>query len=254
MTSLTTSARGIIAVNIYESKFANLINEAIFDDSGHTFILDQNGNVVSHKDKSYFMKSLDDTELIEKILKTAGESGSIIEENQHGRILYVYVRDPERNWIYVSSHSLNVLMEKVNGIRRVSAIGLALIIGVGLLFTFLVALWISKPLRNLVNALKAMGDLSVDSDINEISFLTKAFYQMNLQKQKLYKSLKENERNAEELFLNDLMKGNISKYEQSDMDKSIFPYGNFIVAILDIDNKHDFINKFNPETRYYYKS
>jgi Cache domain./HAMP domain. len=255
LTSLTTPARGIIAVNVYESKFANLINESMFDGNGYTFIIDENGKVVSHEDKSYFMKDLKDTELVHDILEIDGESGSIIEEDENGRNLYVYVRDPERNWIYISCHSLNVLMEKVNGIKKVSTIGLILITGFGLLFTFLIALWISKPLRKLVNTLKTMEDLSVDNGINdEITFLTKAFHQMNIQKQKLYKSLKKNEMNVEELFLNDLIKGNLSKYQESDIDKSIFPHGNFVVAMLDIDHKQDFISQYNPEQRYYYKT
>lgn len=251
LTSLTTSAKGVIVVNIYENKIANLINQSKFDENGFTFIIDNEGNIVSHTQKALFMKSLEDIVFIHNILESEEESGSIVDVNKNGRNLYVYVKDSERNWIYISYYSLNIMMRNVNNIRKSSIIWFMLITGFGLLLTFLITLWISKPLRKLVNTLRISENLSFDSVKNEIEFLAKAFNQMNIQKQRLYNILKKNKRDAEELFLNDLIKGNFSKYQQKQIDNTLLPHANFVVAILCIDNKDHFVEKYTPDQRYY---
>lgn len=255
LSSITTSARGVIVVNLYEYKFADLINSSALDDSSnYSFIIDKDGYVISHGDKDYFMKNISALTIIDRILKSNEQEGCMIEEDNGDKNLYVYAKEPQKKWVYIRHHSLNAMMQKVNNIKKVSTLWLVLITGFALLLSFIISVWISKPLKKLVNHLKNIDDLSFENKKNEIELLTTAFQQMDTQRKKLYSILEKSQDKAEELFLNDLLRGNLDKYKDEELNKSVFPYANFTVAIIDIDNKESFVNKYTSEQRYYYKT
>lgn len=96
LSSITTSARGVIVVNLYEYKFADLINSSALDDSSnYSFIIDNDGYVISHGDKDYFMKNISALTIIDRILKSNEQEGSMIEGLKKTMATKIYMSMPK---------------------------------------------------------------------------------------------------------------------------------------------------------------
>lgn len=252
LTSLTTSTRGFVIVNLYADKMRELLNSDSGEKNGETFILDKNGIVVAPGNSVSFLDNLSSDTTIRHILDEKASDGSILSGNEADKTLYIYSKDRSRGWTYVSRYSHKNLFEKINAINNTSLFLFVAIIGVGILLTFVILLRISKPLNNLIKTLKNREDLSLGNASNEMELLFNAFQQISDQEKELGEILKKKEADAAELFISDLLKGLVSKYTEASA-RAVFPHPHFIVIILSIDNAENFISRYTPEQRYYFR-
>lgn len=255
LTPITTNVKGVIVVNVYESAINKNINNPEFDQEGNTFIIDDKGQVVSHTDKAYFKLNISDQDYIRNIINSDQNLGYVIEKNADERTIYVYYKTKFNNWIYVSSHSLDLLMDKAN---RLKTQNIFVTIGVMLLdmmLVFAVSKKISGPINSLVNEIKRKEGFELNDSKNEVAFLTKAFEQISQQESNLSSMLEVSKNSVNELYIMDLLNGNLGKYkDRKSKEDELFKYTHFVVAMITIDKEDMFLSKYTPEQRYYLRT
>lgn len=256
MTSLTTTVKGVLIVNLNEEAFSNFISKSTSGavNVGTVCIADQNGNVVIHGGSSRFLQNMSGDAFIQKISGSKDKRGNFILSDGGGKHLYVYSKDYSRGWTYIGCYPFSALMQQIDHINRTSALLLAVITAISMLIAFFLLTRLSKPLTAVVQALKSRKDLTLGNTKNEMMLVQTAFQQLAKQQNDLNDILKRKEENAKELFINDLLKGNSAAYQRkAENVQKVFPYPGFIVLVVSIDHMDAFINRFTPEQRYYYR-
>lgn len=250
LSSLITTARGFIIVNLNESAFNDLINSYSLDQNGESFIIDTSGNVIIHGSTTDFQKNLSDNQSISRILTSSELSGSVI-SSQNDKNLYVFSKDTSRGWIYISRYSINSLFSKINSINESSFLLLIGITAAGLFVTFFITSRISKPMNALVKTLKSRGDLSLGDAKNEMVLISNAYRQILEQEKTLSEMVRQKEIKEKELFINDLLKGDFASTPENIED--VFPYPNFLAMAVSIDGAERFVSDYTPEQRHYFR-
>jgi AraC-like DNA-binding protein len=254
LTPITTNIKGVLVVNLYESAFSKIINNPEFDQNGNTFIINQDGQVVAHVDKNSFRQNLSDNDYIKKILGSTETLGYVIEKSSGDRTIYVYYKTKFNNWIYVSSHSLDLLMDKANNLKTQNILITMAIMFLDMMLVYAISKKISGPINSLVRDIKNKQGFELNDSKNELVFLSKAFEQIVQQESKLTSLLELSRSSANELYIMDLLNGNLGKYTGTKEERELFKYIHFVVAMLTIDKEDMFLSKYTPEQRYYLRS
>ncbi|MDQ6417967.1 AraC family transcriptional regulator [Paenibacillus sp. LHD-117] len=243
---LSTTTRGTIVVNLRESQIENVFRSSGSGQQGY-MLLDSNGSVVSHKDKSLLLKSGSVKPVIGEILKQSSAEGYAFREVDGERLLYTWSKSRRFGWINVNSYSVDDLMASSHAMQRNIVLLTAVIILAGTVLTFFLATWVSKPARELVRTMRTRGNLGIKGK-NELAFLDAAFKRMREEEEALNHLLHAREQDARSLAVHHLIRG-----EHTPQAAEMFPAPNFLVAIVSIDSYRNYVSKTNPETRSYHR-
>ncbi len=281
-TNFTTNAKAVLVVNMYEKGLCNIMNNSGFDENSSVFIINEKGKVVSHMDKTLLNNDLSQMPYIQKILRDCVDPGYFIDSANGQRTLYRFKKSSFNNWIFVSAHSLDLLLNRAITLRNQT---IFLTFGVSLIF-FLAAYLFSRhmttPIRNLIKSIVSREGYQTVNKTNEIDFLVNAFEQITEQEQYLNSLVKKNENSIKEVFLLHLLKGNVKNdfrpsesiinerenIEEFDLGQGLklegstdfhgdeeinqvdlFPFPHFMVAVVVIDNQQIFNDRYTPDQR-----
>ncbi|QHQ59936.1 helix-turn-helix domain-containing protein [Anaerocolumna sedimenticola] len=248
---LTTSTKGTIIVNVNETKVSSFLNSNKHNSDSTGFITDMDGNVISHKDKSLIHKNLSEVNYVKDILKNKADSGYFYVNTENERILYTFYKTPFNHWIYITTYSMDTLLEKSNVVRTNFMILTIVIIAIGTVITVLVSIGFSKPMKQLVNSMKKQAGFEDRVNKNELAYLTTAFEKIREQEDGLNQLLKEREKETKYLAFHNLLTGEIANSTEMEEIKKAFPYSHYIVALVSVDNIKSYLKEANPETRSY---
>ncbi|RUS47899.1 helix-turn-helix domain-containing protein [Cohnella sp. AR92] len=243
---LTTTTRGTIVVNIRESQIGQYLQSTEKGEQGY-LLLDSSGRIISHNDKSLLLTNGSSLPYMQEVLGSSAVQGHAFHEMNGKRLLYTWSRSPLLDWWNVQVYSVDELMTKTYTLQRSIVLITVIIIFAGTALTFLLATWLSKPIRELVRTVRARGNLGV-ANKNELAFLDAAFRRMQDEEEGLYKLLRERERDARSLAVHRLLRG-----EASPQIDEIFPEPYYLVAVVSIDGYRRYARKTNSETRSYHR-
>jgi AraC-like DNA-binding protein len=243
---LSTTTRGTIVINLRESQIENVFRSSGSGQRDY-MLLDANGIVISHKDKSMLFKNAGENPVIQDILQQNASEGYMFRELGGERLLYTWSQSSRFGWINLNVNSVNELMASSHAMQRNIMLLTAVIILSGTVLAILLATWVSKPARELVRTMRTRDNLGIKGK-NELAFLDAAFKRMREEEEGLNQLLHMREQDARSLAVHHLLRG-----ENSLQAAEMFPLPYFLVAIVSIDRYRSYVGKTNPETRSYHR-
>lgn len=247
---LTTSMKGIIAVNIYEDKIYSLLNEEDSSQEGETFMFMEDGMMLSNNDKSLLFQNKVLPDSVSRILTAERTCGHLYIEQDGKRILCAYYKPSSRNWIYGVTYSMEELLAGVKVIRNKQMMLMAGIMLIGGIMTVVYATKFSRPMKQLADELKKRNGWEKAGG-NEITFLSHAFEAIEKEEEKLYLTLKEKEKDTQNRILHNLLTGEMETEKVMTEAVRLFPYKLFMVAIIAVDHKKAYLEELDPGSRSY---
>lgn len=249
-TNFTTSAKGYFVVNMYEKELSNIMNNSGFDENSSVFIINKKGKVISHLDKNLLDADLSYLPFVRTILEKAGNKPNYTIDNSNGqRTLYCFIESDFNDWIFVSMHSLDLLLNRSIELRNQAiflAFGISLVL---FLVAYLYSRYMTTPIRELMKLISSRKGYQAEKKANEINFLIQAFGQIAEQEEYLTSLVKKSETSMKEVYLQNLLKGNIVNDIEIPNDE-IFPYPHFMIAMMVPDNLQVFYNRYTPDQRF----
>jgi AraC-like DNA-binding protein len=247
---LTTSTKGTIVVNVKESEVYNFLNSNKYAQDTNSFLMDTNGTIISHEDKSLILNNLNDNTFIHNILSSDLDSGYEFMELFGQRTLYTYFKT-NSNWIYVTTYSMDTLLQKSNKVRANYMFLTIIIIAIGTVVTVFISTSFSKPMKLLVQNMKKQQGIEVKGRQNELSFLTTAFEKIKEQEEGLHKLLKDREEETRYLAFHKLLTGEVTNDAENTEIAKAFPYNHYIIGLVTVDNMKSYLKEVNAEVRSY---
>lgn len=238
LTPITTNLKGVIVVNIFENELYKFINNSSLYSSSYIFIIDNEGNVISHADKSLVGQNKSKESHIRKILESDDNAGYFIDTSGGIKKMYVYNKSGFNNWIYITVNPMDELLMKVNKIRMQSLTFNLFIIFIGTAIIILVTIKLYDPINKVVKSIKSSEDIniSINRNRNEAEIIYNVFEQMNKRQYYMKKVIEDSRRMVKDLYVTDLLKGNTEKYEEREEDVVKFPFSAFVIAVFSIDD------------------
>jgi methyl-accepting chemotaxis protein len=187
----TNEGIGIIVNAVYTNSFFTEMRAEELGETGFIYVLDNNGVILSHKDKDLIGTVPENKTIIDLIIdiKTGKKDGSEphLDTYDNGKTTFAYINIPGLDWLVVLEKSTQEFLQDVINLRNSLAF-IGMIIGV---FAILIGLWqsrqIVKPLILLQDTIDQVSQgKMVSANINrrdEIGILASSFNKM-VEKQK----------------------------------------------------------------------
>ncbi|RED51879.1 helix-turn-helix domain-containing protein [Cohnella lupini] len=172
--------KGMVAVNMNEKVVYDMV-KAVYEDSkvGHMFIIDGDGNVVTHDDKTQIYRNLKELPHIQSVLSKKGSGFFTSQVN--GERQSVFYRESEyTGWKIISILPESQIYEPLRVTRNLLlsfAAGMALL---ALIALFYVNRWTFKPLDRLVGKMSGTYHLNQTKEHQDagLSYLERVFDQL----------------------------------------------------------------------------
>ncbi|QNU67362.1 helix-turn-helix domain-containing protein [Ruminiclostridium herbifermentans] len=253
LTPYTTKLRGSIAINIYENSLCEHLNSNNSNSNDNISIINMDGDVISHVDKSLISSNISSKPYISKILKTDNNEGYFIQDVDNKNCLVTYYKSSRNSWIYVGVFSLDTLYNKVNTLRlNFIYISIGLLI-LGIFLSYIISRKIYNPIKKLAQQIKSVKGIDFENE-NEFTILSKTFDAMIKEEDKLFRTLEKSKKNLKENYILSILRGLHLSDNEYDEQSELFPYKNFTCCIITIDRYKDFIENFSYEDQYYLKT
>jgi len=243
---LSTTTRGTVVVNLKESQIGEYLRTSGQGQNGY-LLMKSDGTVVSHNDKSLLLTDGRQLPFMQQILDSRAKEGYAFHEVGGKRMVYTWARSELFQWWNVNIYSTDELMTNARTLQRGINVITAVIFVVGAALTVILATWLSKPVRQLVRAVRARSNLG-DTNKNELVFLDAAFRRMQEEEEELHELLKEREQDTRRMAIHKLLRGEVTK-----QTVELFPEPYTRVAVVSIDRYRRYVSGANPETRNYHR-
>lgn len=145
--------RGAVAVNIKEDQLYGLIRSTGVEDGGQTFIVDREGVVVLHADKSKLGKDLSEFPYISQILSVPEEGGHFTSEIEETASSVFHVRSPYTGWHIVRIVPESQFTRPLTLVRNVLIALAVVLIVVVTASAAAIGRWTFKPINRFVQAM-----------------------------------------------------------------------------------------------------
>jgi len=218
------------------------------------YIINSDGDVISHVDKTLLSKNISNEEYIRTILDSGTQSGYLVDKLDQKNQLMTYYKSDFSNWIYIGVYPLDNLMVKVKVLRNNIILSLAGLIAAGIILSFLMSRKLYNPVNKLLKEIQVRKGINLKSNENEIALLSRAFDTIAKHEDILHEALENNKRNIRENYLTSLLTGKLQK----DYDNNLVEINSsgiyYMCASISVDRYEEFTHKYSPEQRYYFKA
>lgn len=208
--------KGMVAVNINEKALYDMI-KAVYEDStaGHMFIIDSEGNVVTHDDKTQIYRNLKELPHIKSALSKKG-SGSFSGELNGVRQSIFYRDSAYTGWKLISILPESQIYEPLKVTRNLLITFAAGMILLALIVLFYVNRWTFKPLDRLVGKMSSstykLGQEQERTDAG-LSYLEKVFDQLVLDRDHLQQHVRDSKPVLKWRIMMDMLIGYRTEYQ-----------------------------------------
>lgn len=219
---------GSVTYMIETKHFVSAMTTALSDLVGHTYILDENQDVLVEyiNDEHFSTDQLD----FDEILQKAKNDENIIIDGKNYALKLVESND---GWSYISILQEGQLFSLFKGTLTSYLLMLLVVFFVGVIITYVLSKYQYKPIDLLVKQVKPVQKQGKHQEINEIKQLIHAFEQLNHDKAALSKTLYKHRPFAQQQFWMHLLKGEYpAKETMTEMASSLQ---------LNLDKSHYFV-------------
>ncbi|KOP67442.1 AraC family transcriptional regulator [Bacillus sp. FJAT-18019] len=173
------SSKGAIVINMSTDTIQDLIggysNEAV--DS--LYVIDDNGTIITHSDRSRFMEDISQESYVQSILASDTKSGYFTRSIDGRKSLVTYVKSKDMNWTFISVSQYQNLLFNMQALRT-SALVLALACFVVSMF---LSIWLThhayNPIRHLLEKMSSIPKMKENQrQINEFTILDTTYAEM----------------------------------------------------------------------------
>lgn len=183
---------GVVSVSLDLSDFVKSVVNRKIGDNGSTFMVDSDGLLTLHSDKTAIGK-INYTEIKEyksEFINITSNNKHSFSYNKDGDTIFVNtVFIPELNWYLVTEASQNELFKAMNNVVISSTILVLLLAAIGVLIFIVIINNIIKPLKYAVSIADTIkdGDLTIDVSINREDEVGSLLYAIRDMKDNLLK-------------------------------------------------------------------
>ncbi|WP_373232762.1 helix-turn-helix domain-containing protein [Cohnella sp.] len=207
--------KGIAAVNINEKVLYDMV-KAVYEESnvGHMFIIDSDGNVVTHDDKTQIYRNLKELPHIKSVLSKKGNGSFKGEVN--GVRQSIFYRDSDyTGWKLISILPESQIYEPIRVTRNFLIAFAAGMILLALIVLFYVNRWTFKPLDRLVGKMSGTYKLNQSQDRLDagLTYLEKVFDQLVLDREHLQQHVRDSKPVLKWRIMMDMLIGYRTDYQ-----------------------------------------
>jgi AraC-like DNA-binding protein len=246
LNKLSTNTNGTIVVNLLESEFESYFHTSDIGKQ-EAMVIHSNGTILSHSDKRFLLEEGMKQPILKEIFESNANEGYVLKEVDGERTLYTWTQSKKTGWVNVGVYAMEEFMETAQMLQRNIVVLTMFIVLAGIILTIILAIWLSKPARKLVQHLSSKTNLKIKGK-NELAFLDQAFQAMQEKEESLHYMLRIHERDSHSLAIHHLLRGESSLHV-----KHIFSKACFLVAVVSIDQYTNYVSKYNTETRDYHR-
>jgi two-component system response regulator YesN len=205
--------KGLLAVNIDETMLYNLIKDANGGRLGHTFVIDADGNVVTHDDKTLLFQSLKDQSYIRQLLDNHAETGHFAIERNGEKESVFYAASRYTGWKIVSI----VPEEQMNrplAVTRNLLLGLAALMFVAALSAIvLINRWTFRPLDRVLGTVRRrFRPQAAEHAPGSLMFLETVFDEVMSDREDLQKQVRDSRPIMKWRIVTDMLTGHRTDY------------------------------------------
>ncbi len=254
---IVSKVRGAIFVNVRESVLSDLINAKDFDRDGNTFIIDADGSILSHVDKTRILTDIRDDPKTAHLFNARSGSATTASAGKDGPAsLFVSAYSEKTSWSFISEHSLDALTGEARALMRKGILVTFIIVLIGSLIVIRIMSRISSPLKKLIGSLSQWDSDGADGGrmINEFEYLYRSFQRIREHEAVLSRTIDRSHDKLRESYFADLLRGDRDKYvEEPFPDSEIVPGGGaFRVITFSFDRRAEVESRLSQEQRFSY--
>lgn len=130
---------------------------------GETFIIDSKGVAVADRKNSSFLIDLSQNKYIQRIINSNNTAGYFVDNVEDVKSLIIYAKYDWLNWYFIRSIPYEVIMYRIEGMKRSTLIICFSILAASFLIGFVLSKRFYKPVDNLLTRLKRLEEYRINS-------------------------------------------------------------------------------------------
>lgn len=237
--------KGVVVLGINCEYFQKLFGKIDTGNLDSIIVLDKNNLLIGHPDDSLLLQDYSNRQFVQRISSSTQKSGYFIDNIDHLKMLLNYTKSYKSGWTFVSITPYEKAFIKLNAMHRTIIIIAIVILNIGIIISYLIAIKIFKPFKWLLKKFNYNPEGGLLHDSNECIFLDNEFQKLNLNSQ-LSEPLIRSMTIQNLLKLQSAFNEYINPNKIDEMFKSPF----YIAILLTIDNKEVFNAKSVEEQSY----
>lgn len=184
---------GLVIINLKEATIYNTYRNLLGELDGDIFILDDQGMIISNRNKNYLGKSFSSISKLENI---KGIKSSYVEVEIDGKnFLLIELNDNKTNWKYVYLISLERMLEGTGSISQITIVICLLTVLLSFIVGITVASRITIPINRLISFVNTVDSGTLDleckidrkDEIGKLStFLNKMIKKLKISIEEIY--------------------------------------------------------------------
>lgn len=194
--STNTGLTGILMINMKPEVFQNALANVKIGNKGYMFIVDAEGNIISHPDSNLLGVNVKDKDQIKKTLSDEEGSFTYYDTDHKDKMFAVYTSSKKTGWRYIAVVPEAELSGTARNIMVYLIIICLICFAITVFVSMRISLVIARPIMELLSAMGKVekGDLTVEVghvSEDELGILSGSFNKMVYNVRQLVSSVKE---------------------------------------------------------------
>lgn len=215
-----------VILNVSLESIRSAISTFSENSNADTFIIDENGIVVSSGNSQLILKDIHSESYVQKTLNNQTSSGYFIDKINGTKSLVTFASNDESHWKFIRITPYTQIVSKINAMKQVTIIICMAILGIGILLTLFISRSLYQPIGGMIAKV-----LSLESEKRNSLYTLKQEFLQNILRGEATYPIKELSRKFEELKINLQVEGNC------------------LLLFIEIDQFVAFCNEFNVSDR-----
>lgn len=189
------NAKGLIAIDVKESAFSDIVQRIMTEEYSDTFIVNNKGEIISHHQKEKLYTMISSEKYMRRMLISTKDYDSTIAKRNNIPSIISFSKLPHLNWKIINVTPLTRFYQQTTIIKRVLIIICFLVIIIGLIIATLFTSNIYNPLEDIMNRVKVLLGSSNSNEPNkenEYAFINHVISDLSTKVNKLENTLQNN--------------------------------------------------------------